>query len=367
MVAIGKGLLDLALLKDFKAKRISSWDETGGNRDFVRIDAGETKVIAEIDGPGVISHIWFTVSPNDLLYLRKLVLKIYWDGEEQPSIISPLGDFFGLGHGQVYTYQCALFSTSTNFGTGVGGTRGPGVAMNCWAPMPFKRHARIEVVNEQGVPVDAFYYYVDYQERQSLPEAIGYFHAVWRRENPCDGWTGEGSVWGSESWKKRIQGSEGLHKSDQGNYLILEAKGRGHYVGVNMSICRRGDGWWGEGDDMIFVDKGGGRTWPPDLHGTGTEDYFGHAWGMQSVSHLYSGQPWAERQDHFNQGKVCLYRYHITDPIPFEQDIRVSIEHGHANNRSDDISSTAYWYQVEPHEPFVDLLPVSLRLPNVVG
>ena len=168
MVAIGKGLLDLALLKDFKAKRISSWDETGGNRDFVRIDAGETKVIAEIDGPGVISHIWFTVSPNDLLYLEETCSKIYWDGEEQPSIISPLGDFFGLGHGQVYTYQCALFSTSTNFGTGVGGTRGPGVAMNCWAPMPFKRHARIEVVNEQGVPVDAFYYYVDYQERQSL-------------------------------------------------------------------------------------------------------------------------------------------------------------------------------------------------------
>ena len=200
MVAIGRGLLDLALLKILKQKGLVLMKRAVSR--FRAHRRWETKVIAEIDGGSNRSYLVYCVSRR-LLYLRKLVLKIYWDGEEQPSIISPLGDFFGLGHGQVYTYQCALFSTSTNFGTGVGGTRGPGVAMNCWAPMPFKRHARIEVVNEQGVPVDAFYYYVDYQERQSLPEAIGYFHAVWRRENPCDGWTGEGR--GSESWKNEFK------------------------------------------------------------------------------------------------------------------------------------------------------------------
>jgi hypothetical protein len=354
----------LTQLKTYSARRISSWDTTGGNWDAWFIEPGEVKVLADIEGPGVISHIWFTVTHDDPHYLRKIVLRMYWDDEPYPSVETPLGDFFGLGHGQVFTYQCALFSTSTNYGTGIGGTDGPGVAMNCWVPMPFAKRARIEIVNEQEVPIRAFYFYIDYQKHESLGPSPVYFHAKWRRENPCDGWKGEGSIWGSEAWKERMRGPEGINKSDEGNYLILEAEGQGHYIGVNFSIDRYQKGWWGEGDDMIFIDRGGKRDWPPDMHGTGSEDYIGHAWGMQSVAHLYSGQPWAEEKDHFNRGKICVYRYHVLDPIPFTKDIRVSIEHGHANNRSDDISSVAYWYQVEPHREFCKLLPVALRLPN---
>ncbi len=359
-------LSDLPKRKSFEAKRLSSWDRTGGNRDAWSIGAGETKTIAELDGPGVIRHIWFTVSHSDPDYLRKLLLRMYWDGEDNPSVEGPLGDFFGLGHGQVFTYQCALFSTSTNYGTGIGGTQGPGVAMNSWLPMPFRRHARIDIVNEQDIPVDALYFYVDYQVHACLEEGTGYLHAQWRRENPCRGWTGSGSVWGSEAWKERSQGPDGINQSDENNYLILDARGRGHYIGVNMSIDRQGRGWWGEGDDMFFIDRDDERTWPPDMHGTGSEDYLGHAWGMQNTAHLYCGQPWAEQEDHFNYGKVCVYRYHVVDPIPFRRSIRISIEHGHANDRSDDICSTAYWYQEEPHKPFPKLLPVHLRLPNRV-
>ena len=199
----------------------------------------------------MISHIWFTVTHDDPHYLRKIVLRMYWDDEPYPSVETPLGDFFGLGHGQVFTYQCALFSTSTNYGTGIGGTDGPGVAMNCWVPMPFAKRARIEIVNEQEVPIRAFYFYIDYQKHESLGPSPVYFHAKWRRENPCDGWKGEGSIWGSEAWKERMRGPEGINKSDEGNYLILEAEGQGHYIGVNLSIDRYQKGWWGEGDDDL--------------------------------------------------------------------------------------------------------------------
>lgn len=230
--------------------------------------------------------------------------------------------------------------------------------------MPFHRAARVELINQQEGPVEAFYFYIDYQLHPSLPDNAAYFHAQWHRQNPCAGWTGAGSVWGSEAWRRRAEGPDGINTSDRGNYLVLEAAGTGHYIGVNFAIDRQSWGWWGEGDDMIFIDRDGQRQWPPDLHGTGSEDYLGHAWGMQNTAHLYSGQPWAEKADHFNEGKVCVYRYHVVDPIPFARSIRVSIEHGHANDRSDDIASTAYWYQLEPHVPFPPLLEAQLRLPN---
>jgi len=351
----------LARLKSFTPKRVSSYDTTGGNADAWRIEPGETRALADLDGPAQINHIWFTVASPDPLYLRKLLLRMYWDGEENPSVDSPLGDFFGLGHGRRYTYQCALFNTSTN----EEGTAGGGVAMNCWLPMPFKKHARIEVVNQQEQPVHAFYFYIDYQVHSDLGDDVAYLHAKWRRENPCDGWQGKGSVWHSQAWNQRMQGPEGKILTDEGNYLILEAEGRGHYIGVNFSIDHLYKGWWGEGDDMIFIDRDGERTWPPDMHGTGSEDYLGHAWGMQKVAHMYTGEPWSEVDDHHNWGKVCVYRYHVIDPVPFTKNIRVSIEHGHANNRSDDYSSVAYWYQIEPHKEFSTMLPVKLRLPNL--
>lgn len=355
---------ELFLAKPFQAARVSSYDTTGRNGDAWPLQPGECKVLADLQGPGVISHIWCTVSSRDPFYLRKLLLRIYWDDEAEPSVECPLGDFFGLGHSRSYTYQCALFSTTCN---GEWTEPGEGVAMNCWIPMPFRRRARIEVVNEQDTPVPSFYFYIDYQKHAALPEDALYFHAFWKRENPCRGWQGEGSVWGTPAWEKRHQGPDGVNLTGRDNYVILDAVGRGHFLGVNMSIDHLYKGWWGEGDDMFFIDRMGDNHWPPDLHGTGSEDYLCHAWGMQHAAQLYCGEPWAEKTEgiqHHLEGKVCVYRYHVLDPIPFSKSLRVTIEHGDSNDRSDDFSSVAYWYQDEPHTRFAAMLPAELRLPD---
>ena len=353
MSILMNNLTSLTRPQNFKAARVSSWDKTGANRDNIELAAGERRVIADIEGPGVISHIWFTILSGGP-YLRQTILRIYWDDETEPSVCSPIGDFFGLGHAQMFTYQCAFFSTSTN-------PEGPdrlGVAMNCWLPMPFKKRARIEV-EAQECTLLALYYYIDYQKHESLPDDVLYLHAMWRRENPCKVHEGDGiALIRNEDWLKSV------NLTDKYNYEILSAEGRGHYIGANFSIDNLVGRWWGEGDDMIFIDRDGERHWPPDLHGTGSEDYLCHAWGMQRVAHMYAGLPWAESEDHNNEGKVCVYRYHVLDPIPFEKNIRVSIEHGHANDRGDDWSSVAYWYQDEPHKTFVELLPVEQRIPR---
>jgi len=330
--------------KNYKSKRVSSYDITGGNSDSMGIKGNQTTVIANIDGPGKINHIWFTIfgpwGPDDnrnfnVWALRDTLLLIYWDNEEHPSIECPIGDFFGLGHGRAYTYQNAIFSTSCN--NSVEGTINPRVAMNCWLPMPFLKNAKIALKNEHSQSI-AVFFYIDYEKHDSLPKDTLYLHTQFKRENPLTA----------------IK-SDGKNLSDKDNYLILEAYGKGHYIGTNFSINNIEEGWWGEGDDMIFVDKEDG-SWPPDLHGTGSEDYFCHGWGMQKVSHLYTGQPWTEFDDdtniHHDKGKVCVYRYHILDPIPFTKKIRVSIEHGHANDLGNDYSSVSYWYQNEPHKTY---------------
>ncbi len=349
----------LYMPRDFRAGRESSWDRTGRNEDCWRLEAGEARTIADLEGPGIISHLWMTIHSDDALRLRKILFRAYWDGEREPSIDSPVGDFFGLGHARPFTYQCAAFSTSCNRD----GDQAAGVAMNCWLPMPFRRGARLELLNEQDTPVRAVYFYVDYQKHRRLPGAALRFHARWRREQPCDGWTGPSGVEESGEWNRRMDGPDGANLSDEGNYLILAAEGRGHYIGVSLAVDNLCRGWWGEGDDMIFIDRDGARAWPPDMHGTGSEDYFCHAWGMQKTAHLYSGASWREKEDHNAEGKVCVYRFHLLDPVPFRRNIRVSIEHGHANSRSDDYSSVAYWYQDEPHRPFGPRVPVGSRLP----
>lgn len=348
---------------DFKRARVSSYDVNGGNADAWPIAPGETKVLADLTGPGVISHIWFTINSPDRLYLRKIALRIYWDGEENPSVSSPVGDFFGLGHSVSFNYSCALFSTSSNSGKD-GGAVGDGVAMNCWIPMPFRKSARIEVTNEQDTPVHSFYFYIDYEKHTSLPEDTLYFHAMWRRENPAIVPDGTGDP----AYEAMLRGA---NLTDKYNYLILDAVGRGTYIGMNMSVDNLCGDWWGEGDDMIFIDRGedydGAAEWPPELHGTGSEDYLAHAWGMQHTHNLHCGEPWCEIKEghqHHSKGKVCVYRYHIADPVPFEKTIRVSIEHGHANDRANDISTVAYWYQDEPHKVFAPLPPAALRLPR---
>lgn len=342
---IGSSLKELATLRDAKRRRCSSYDKTGGNNDRIYIKPNETAVVADIGGAGCITHIWMTMSCEAPLFLRKMVLKMYWDQEEDASVKVPIGDFFGLGHAEHKNFVSAPLDMSPKDGR----------SFNCWFPMPFADGAKITVTNESEEEL-ILYYYVDYEEYESLPPDQARFHAQWNRENPTDGISDQGMK------NKEFQFG-GKNTTGEGNYVILEAEGRGHYVGCNLNIHNlrftNKWNWYGEGDDMIFID---GEPFPPSLHGTGTEDYFNTAWcPNEEVNAPYhgiikAGDPnWA--------GKITLYRYHIEDPIMFDESIKVTIEHGHNNHRSDDLSSTAYWYQVEPHRPF-SLQAMEKRLPR---
>jgi hypothetical protein len=311
-------LKNLSETKDFKSKRVSSYDSSGGNNDRISIEPGETAELAYIKGPGAIHHMWVTISAEPF-YGRKIVLRMYWDNESHPSVETPIGDFFGVGHGLNRNFSSLAINCSSE-----------GRAKNCYWYMPFQKSGRITVTNQGEKTVGAFYFYIDYREFKSLPDNTPYFHAQYRQEMPC---------------------------TSGKNYLILDASGKGHYVGCNLSILQRAMGWWGEGDDMIFID--GEKT--PSLHGTGSEDYFSDAWGMRESDNPFYGCPLQESD--FRKGsKATVYRHHITDPIPFQKSIKVTIEHGHANNRSDFFSSVAYWYQEEPHNPFPELPNVRQRL-----
>jgi hypothetical protein len=288
---------------------------------------------------------------NDDVYPRKCVIRVWWDGEENPSVEVPLGDFFGIGHGLRRNFISAPLQMSPEDGRG----------FNCWWPMPFNA-ARIEVQSECEAPIN-LYHYVDWEEySEPIPNSVARFHAQWRRENPTEGWLKERLTPENylEIWRQRP------NSSDADNYVILEAEGNGIYVGCNLNIdCfeRHGNDWYGEGDDMIVID---GESWPPRLHGTGTEDYFNTAFGpTQEYSAPNHGITVNSGDEEWRwRGKNSMYRFHIQDPIRFRKSIRVSIEHGHANKLSNDYSSTAYWYQQEPHSPFPALLPVEQRMPR---
>ena len=216
LIPAGQDLLcRLAQAQDYRSKRISSYDRTGGNRDALTIEPGQTAVLAEIPGPGAIHHIWVTIAAEPF-YGRKLILRMYWDGETSASVEAPIGDFFGVGHGLNRNFSSLPINCSSE-----------GRAKNCYWQMPFAKSALVIVTNEGTRPVAAFYYYIDYRELKEMPAATQYFHAQYRQEMPCE---------------------------PGRNYVLLEADGRGHYVGCNMSILQRAMGWWGEGDDMIYVD-----------------------------------------------------------------------------------------------------------------
>ncbi len=339
-----EGLLSsLTRVKKARSLRAASWDTTGRNNDAWNIEPNETRVLADIKGPGCINHIWMTQRDG----YRNVLLRAFWDDEEHPSVLCPLGDFFGLGNEIVNSYDSLLFSASTagnnQFNTGC--------ALNCYVQMPFNRSARIELVNE-GDEMHRQYFYIDYElYRQSLDDDVAYFHTQFRRENPCDGWGHEIRVNTPEA---NIVNAERLAWDN--NYLILEAEGRGHYVGCNLSITNFQGTWWGEGDDMIWVD---GYKWPPDLHGTGSEDYLSQAWGMQPNAFRHNGSSIYEPD---TDGYQTSYVFHLENPVRFEKEIRATIEHGHGNHLRNETSSVAYWYQLEPHKPF-GILPVQQRKP----
>ncbi|MCU1471856.1 MAG: hypothetical protein JWQ39_3005 [Glaciihabitans sp.] len=372
------GLLGgLTQAANLRSARASSFDQSGRNRDNWIIMPGEERTLADLEGPGFITHIWMTqscrIQPGpgqidpavvgvpmleihnalgvswevvDPDYYRKVLFKIYWDDQETPSVVAPLGDFFGLLNSLSGSYESLPLSVSAK--EPELHTFGGSAAFNSYFRMPFGSRARIVVENQNDIPY-LQYFYIDYElSRDPLPEDTLYFHAHWRRALPNVGWGPDLQANSIETTIPNLDGKD--------NYVVLETEGRGHYVGCNVAVRHFQGSWWGEGDDMIFIDD---DTWPPSLHGTGMEDYFGHAWGMQHNAYLFNGTMVHEEDV---PGFHHSYRFHIVDPIRFEKRIKVTFEHGHGNHLSDDWSSTAYWYQTLP-SPILTVPGVDERLP----
>ena len=343
--SVPEELFEQARLRSYKTRRSSSWDRTGGNDDAVRVEAGSTATLLDVTGAGVITHIWFTISANDPHHLKNLVLRAWWDGEKSPSVEVPIGDFFGLGLGEYFTYQSSLLTVA------------PMKALNAYFQMPFSTGARLTVENQSGERVDALYFAVDYVTLAALPADVGRFHAQYRQAAPCKGWSDN---W-THNWEDPVGNKKNLDGKD--NYVYMEATGRGHFVGVTHAVEQNQNDWFGEGDDMIFIDGDA----LPTINGTGTEDYFNGAWdfGGKAFAYEHNGAPLISDIGERIGAKYCLYRWHTESPITFEKSIRVTIEHGHANHRSDNFYSTAYWYQTEPHAPFPQLPAAPDRIPRL--
>jgi hypothetical protein len=337
-------LASLIATHDYVQKRVSSYDKSGANADAIHVAAGATATLLDVEGPGVITHVWFTIASPEELHLKKIVLRMYWDGETTPSVETPVGDFFGLGLGEYYLYQSTPLAVASD------------KALNSFFEMPFGKKARITVTNEGKDAVDAFYFNIDYRAyTRPLPPDTLYFHAQYRQASPAKGWT---SDWRSNG-EPAVNNKKNLN--GDGNYVWMEATGRGHFVGVTMSVLQNQNGWWGEGDDMFFVD---GET-APSINGTGSEDYFLGAWDFGSHPFAYATFGAPVKGAELAGGRSSVYRFHLDSPIPFTKSFKATIEHGHANHRSDNMFSVAYWYQAEPHAAFPPLPPVEERLPRI--
>lgn len=330
----GNMLLDLAHIKSgVKSKRVSSYDRSGGNNDrFENIPAGEKRTLFRVNGAGIINHIWITIAPPPPdLSRHDLIVRMFWDGNAEPCVEAPIGDFFGQGWNESYPFSSMPLAAGPRDGRG----------LVSYFAMPFADGARIEVENDSGRKVDAFYYYVDYLALDRLPQDMGRFHAWYNHELT------EAPPEGENEWA--LLNPQKKNTTGDKNYLILDAAGKGHYVGVNYFVHSPGPIWYGEGDDMFFID---GESWPGSLHGTGTEDYFNTSWSPKELfQHPFYG--YARVNDDIGWlGRTHVYRFHVTDPIYFDKSLRFSIEHGHNNYLTLDISSVAYWYQHDPHKKF---------------
>ncbi|MFV2065708.1 MAG: glycoside hydrolase family 172 protein [Pirellulales bacterium] len=308
-----------------RSQRASSSDANlDANGDSKTIYPGQTLVLADLDGPGAITHFWNTTASINPFSGRALVLRIYWDGAARPSVEVPLGDFFGVGHGAKATFQSLPVGVSSK-----------GRSRSCYWRMPFRKHAKVTVTSERMEfgPVP-FYYYLDWEKLDQLPDETLYFHARYRQQHPAQ----------------------------PGDHLLLETTGRGHYVGTVYSAHQTRNGWFGEGDDRFFID--GEQT--PSIRGTGTEDYFGDAWGFREFAGPFHGVTLYEGP--LAGDRVTAYRWHINDPVRFTKSLKVSIEHrgsvytdegkqiSSSDQRPDWISSVAFWYQT-PATTWEERLP----------
>lgn len=328
--AAGGELDTVSRLGHGRSRRESSaQQDLDRNGDGRAIAPGETLVLGELEGPGVVTHFWNTVGSRDPFAGRSLVLRIYWDGAERPSVEVPLGDFFGVGHGASATFHSRPVVVSSE-----------GRSRSCFWRMPFARSAKFTVTNESAkYRCDSFYFYLDWQKLDQMPADAAYFHAQYRQATPAE----------------------------PGDYTLLETEGRGQYVGTVLSVQQLRTGWFGEGDDRFYID---GEEYP-SLRGTGTEDYFNDAWGFRRFYSPYFGVPLWE--GYFQGDRVSAYRWHLPDPVTFEKSLRVTIEHkgsvftdagiqrGSFLERPDWLSSVAYWYQTPARELDASLPPVGER------
>lgn len=319
-------LYDLSKMKSgLKNRRISSTDKTGGNRDHLEpFKPGEKRVIADIQGAGIINHIWITIAPPPgELSRNDIIIRMYWDGNSYPSVESPIGPFFGQGWNEQYNYAAFPLAASPLNGT----------SLVSYFTMPFQKGARIEIENQTDKQINAFYFYVDYFEVNQLPKDMGRFHAWYNHELTNALPEGETEWALTGEWKPNTK--------PENNYTFINTKGKGHFVGINYYVHCPTPMWYGEGDDMWFID---GEA-KPSLIGTGTEDFFNTSWcPKEPYAHPYFGYP-RVNNDVGWLGRTHVYRFFISDPIFFEKELKGTIEHGSNNNLTLDLGSVAYWYQ----------------------
>ena len=324
--------LGLARLKNYSSARVSSGNRyIASNDDSKRILPGETLVMADVSSAGMITHIWVTVANNEFGWPRLLRLRVYYDGHKTPSVDAPLGDFFGVAHGSERDLNSIMVHDSSL-----------GRARNSYWPMPFRKSCRITVTNEGDRIVPMFYYHVDYRKYRGLPADIAYFHAYYRQERPA----------------------RAGH-----NYEFLNIRGTGHYVGTVMGVVQTQLSWFGEGDDLFYID--GAKR--PQIYGTGSEDYFNDAWGLRDSDGPWTGTPMAEGER--LGSRLSAYRWHVPDPIAFKTSLWAGIEHAGwtANEdgsvrsafeeRPDYFSSVAFWYQKGVQEDLPEPPYGAARLP----
>ena len=324
--------------KSFVAGRASSNNpDPRSNDDSQRPIPGETVVLADLEGPGVVSHIWLTVAASEYGWPRLLRLRVYYDGSPTPSVDAPVGDFFAVGHGFERPVRSLMVRASSE-----------GRSRNSYWPMPFRRSCRITVTNEGRRRVSNLYYHVDWAKLPALPEGTPYFHAWYRQALPAP--------------------------PDGSPYEILSVRGRGHFVGTVMSVVQAEAGWFGEGDDLFYVD---GEE-KPSIEGTGSEDYFNDAWGLHVDDGPYAGVPVAEGTG--LGSRMTAYRWHLVDPVPFKRSLRFVMEHkgwtfaadgsvkSAFGERTDLVSSVAFWYQegVASDQPPVPYGPARLPQGNAL-
>jgi hypothetical protein len=295
------------------------------NFDNFRVAPGETKVLMDEHGPGAITHLWMTFlgpepqnwAPNGSANHQEMLLRIYWDGERKPSVEAPVGDFFANAFGErseVLSLPVQVEDSDS---------------YNCFWRMPFRKSARVEIVNQSDKSVNLLYYNIDWLQLDKVATETPYFHAQYRQEYPAK----------------------------HGDYVILDTKGKGHYVGTVLSVRTRSPSWFGEGDEKVYID--GEAT--PSIWGTGTEDYFLSAWGLKKSSTPFYGVPYFDQWGIVG-GHTSAYRWHLADPIVFQKGIKMTMEHmgwmsadenpqhqtNSWNEREDDYSSVAFWYQTGP-------------------